>query len=290
MDLSTKSPESAASSIADLAKHVVGIYDSVLMHTAGHKTEAFMLTHAKEYPSNWPRSIPIPPSVNPHHKDILAHREVGTAPPAAPVKTIPIRTNWINYLGGNVRLQGPVEIPEKFLKRIDCVQSMWQQQPDIPLRTLVSQSNAVITGCLRTQSVAALLRPSRLSEITRRTKVEVRRRLGVHNLPNDYLWAPVPYGLGLFDPVQEGARDMLTAIASLNQCPADTWPPIWNAARDGLRAMGQCCRTTIPQDGEWCRTSKFENTLAADTITACTRLHATVTWDCGDCSQRGPLL
>eukprot|EP00660_Eupelagonema_oceanica_P017947 gene17947-6215_t len=203
---------------------------------------------------------------------------------------VPIRKDWINYLGGNIRLQGPVDIPDKFLKRIGRVQEMWQQQPDVPLRVIVSQSNAVITGCLRTQQAASLLRPSRTSEITRKTKVEVRRRLGIHNLPNDYLWAPVPYGLGLFDPDKEGARDALLAIASLNQCPSDSWSPIWASVRDGLRAMGQCCRTTVPQDGDWCRTSTHENTLAADTIVACTRLSATVTWDCGDCAQRGPLL
>ena len=46
----------------------------------------------------------------------------------------------------------------------------------------------------------------------------------------------------------------------------------------------------VPQDGEWfCRGSK-ENMFASDILEACRRLDVVVTWDCGGCNQRGPLL
>jgi hypothetical protein len=117
-----------------------------------------------------------------------------------------------------------------------------------------------------------------------------RSRLGIHNLPNSYLHAPTPYGLGLYDLDREGARDVLLAVGTLNSCPADIGENIARGYLNGLQRLGQCCRTTVPQDGEWFRRGACENTLAGDVIDACQRLDTVVTWDCGECNQKGPLL
>jgi hypothetical protein len=153
-----------------------------------------------------------------------------------------------------------------------------------------SQCNAVVAGGLRTTQTASLLRQSKTKPIATRIKKLVRGKLGVHNLPNSYLHAPAPYGLGLYDLQREGARDVLLAVGTLNTCPADIWENIGQGYLDGMQHLGQCRRTTVPQDGEWYRRGTCENTLAGDVLDACRRLDTCVTWDCGTCNQKGPLL
>eukprot|EP00660_Eupelagonema_oceanica_P009618 gene9618-7489_t len=94
----------------------------------------------------------------------------------------------------------------------------------------------------------------------------------------------------MYDLDREGARDILLAAAALNTCPEDAWESPWRAIHRGLRHMGQCGRTTVPQDGFWYRSGGCENSLAGDLLNACARVDATISWDCGRCTQRGPLL
>ena len=214
----------------------------------------------------------------------VGHGETATRGEGGEIR---IKVQTMEHLGACLPLDQEVKITKKAREKQEAVRQLWEEEEDIPLQVMIEQFRAEVLGSLRHQQQVARVPAKEEQARQREFAGIIRKRLMLMEVPNAYLEAPRPHGLGMGNISLQGAVDYLAGLGQLRYGAEGVRKDVVVEIREQARRHGLCPTTLVPQPGPWSN----EKTILGDLMRSLEQTGAILTLGDGEaCGSKRPLL